>query len=87
LSCGFSLQSDADARMPLEKLGGTVRIILEQEVFHRMPLVPRGAGESRLNPSAHPCLMPFAARVPVVFGQDLHDLETYTLAAMRGRQD
>jgi hypothetical protein len=67
LACGFSLQSDADAWMPLEKLGGTVRIIFEQKVFHRMPLVPRRAGESRLNPSAHPYLMPFAARVPMVF--------------------
>jgi hypothetical protein len=40
LARGFSLQGEADARMPPEKLGGTIRVVLEQKVFYRMPLVP-----------------------------------------------
>ena len=72
LAGGFALQLDIDARMPAKKLGGTIRIVFEEEVFHWIALMSGGALESWLNPSAHLRLMSRATLVPVVFHQRNH---------------
>ena len=63
----FTLQLDTNPRMPVKKLGRTVGIIFEEEVFHRITFMPRRTRESWLNPSAHSGLMLGTTLVPVVF--------------------
>ena len=85
LAGGLTLQLDIDARMPAKKLGGTIGIIFEEEVFHRIALMPGRALESWLNPSAHSGFMLRATLVPVVFRQRNHF--TMGLQVLHGLND